>query len=83
MKTPEEIVDWLKSHEWYDSFVKNLKDNYAKDEEKGIRDSYLNGLEGRSTILGAFRWSEHPYNRKDGANFWSIVHDDFKEWFEN
>lgn len=83
MKTPEEIVAWLKSHKWYRSYVKNVSSNYSKDYEKDIRDSYLNGLESRSTISGAFIWSRCPYRNKNGISFWKTVDCEFKVWFDN
>lgn len=81
MKTPEEIVDWLKGHKWYRSYVKNVTSNYSKDYEKGIRDSYLNGENGTDTIIAAFRWSEYPYRRRSGIKFWGFVHDEFIKWY--
>lgn len=83
MKTPAEIIDWLKSHKWYDSYVLNtsldLTDNNYEDEIG----KYIKGKKGIHTIDGAFLWYRYPYGKYDGITFWSKVHKEFLEWFNS
>lgn len=65
MKTKEEINRWLRQQKWYDSFIRNNKEQefpLTFDED---------------TIKSAFYWSE----TEEGFMFWSEADDKFREWF--
>lgn len=82
MKTPAEIVAWLKSHKWYRSYIKHTRSNFT-DVEPNIANKFINGEKGIDTIIGAFIWSKHPYRKKNGVSFWGNIDDEFKEWFKS
>lgn len=83
MKTPEEIVDWLKSHEWYPSYVLNTNLSLTANNHEDEIGKFIRGEKGIHTIDGAFLWSKYPYGKYDGVTFWSKVHKEFLEWFKN
>lgn len=82
MKTPAEIVAWLKSHKWYRSYVKHTRSTFT-DAKLNIANKFINGEKGIDTITGAFIWSEHPYRKKNGISFWGNIDYEFKDWFKS
>lgn len=77
MKTPKEIVEYLKKQPWYDEFVSNVKD-YHNDDDLDMIDSVLNGYEGKYTILCAFYWPDYSSNSD-----WLLINDAFVEWYNS
>lgn len=74
MKNPEEIVEWLKSHDWYEEFVSNTKDYYKNQPYKVI--NILNGLKKEETIIRAFVWNDYPSEIN-----WNKVNKEFIKWY--
>lgn len=76
MKTPKEIIEYLKKQSWYDEFVSNVKD-YHKDNFDRIND-IINGHEGELTIQSAFIWKKYKNH-----SYWSNIDDTFVEWYNS
>ena len=83
MKTPVEIVAWLKSHEWYDSYILNTCLYLTANNCENEMGKYIKGEKDIHTIDGAFLWSKYPYGKYDGVTFWSRVNKEFLEWFKS
>lgn len=76
MKTPKEIIEYLKKQSWYDEFVTNTKDWYKGHQN---RINYIiDGYEGEYTIIMAFNWSNYNLNFD-----WSSINDNFIEWYNS
>lgn len=80
MKKPEEIVEWLKSHEWYEEFASNVNKHVKTPQ---LKTDILNGIEGSKTIITAFIWNMYPYKNIPGHEFWSNVCNEFYDWYYN
>ena len=73
MKTKEQIDEWVRKQNWFDKFIKNLLSckmplNYEE---------YLTKHCDKYFIWCAFMWTRTP----EGFNFWSKIHNEYKEWF--
>lgn len=79
MKTPEEVIEWLKNQgiEFYKKFCQNVirfnegHDNFCQNLSKG--------LYGIGTIEVAFPWDK----TEQGSKFWSKINDEFVEWYND
>lgn len=72
MKTKEQIIEWLKSQEWYDAFAKNISPATVEDQVK------LFVTEGRSRniLQSSFFWAQTD----EGTGFWNNADDEFLQW---
>lgn len=66
MKTPEEIIQWLKDNNLYEKYCANTSEK-----------NYLEARGGLITILGSFSWSQTP----EGYQFWDRAYKKFKKWY--
>lgn len=75
MKTKEQVIEWLKSKEWYEQFKNNVeKYGQFKKIEK-----YLEIFSNYDLIFCAFQWNCVP----EGANFWVKKCVEFMNWWNN
>lgn len=75
MKTKEQIIEWLKSQEWYDAFASNLR-NFNNCDVKEHIDNLGEG-ERPYLISSAFDWT----TTKENAGYWINVDKSFSEWY--
>ena len=73
-RTKNDIKKWLKTRDWYDKYVNNLKVEYTDIYR---RSKFLFGDMGTSTISGAFFYSETP----EGAEYWLKIEETFLKWY--
>lgn len=71
MKTKEEIKDYIRSQEWYPSYLEYIACN---NENKQI--ALREGLFGVRTIQNAFNWN----GTKEGYEFWRNADRKFRVW---
>lgn len=72
MKTKEEVIDWLKSQEWFEQFRTNTE-KYKPFEE--YIETYSNVL----LFLSAFPWLQTP----EGEDYWHEKNRDFQIWWQS
>ena len=72
MKTKEQIIEWLKSQEWYDAFAKNVSPVTVKDHV------VLCIAERQANIIigSAFDWEATD----EGTKFWNDANSKFLQW---
>ena len=72
MKTKEQIIEWLKSQEWYDAFAKNVSPVTIKDHV------VLCIAERQANIIigSAFDWEATD----EGTKFWNDANTKFLQW---
>lgn len=73
MKTKEQVIEWLKSKEWFEQFKVNTEKKFKSFEE--VIETYCNGL----LFLGCFPWNDTP----EGEDFWFNKHNEFLIWLSN
>lgn len=72
MKTKEQIIEWLRSQEWYDAFAKNVSPVTVKDHVVlCIADRQANIIIG-----SAFDWEATD----EGSKFWNDANTKFLQW---
>lgn len=79
MKTKEEILEWLRQHDWYQSFETNTIHHH----QITTIDEYLSDIitenQQALVILVAFYWSKS----KEGVLYWGKIDDEYKEWLKS
>ena len=75
MKTKEQIIEWLKSQEWYDAFAENISSKTVDE----VIEEYLKEESVIGIIDFAFIWE----NTDEGQDFWSSDNEKFLLWFES
>lgn len=80
MKTKEEILKWLRQHDWYFSFEINTVNFRSKTLDEYLSDIIINDLQ-KSVIRNAFCWLDS----KEGVLYWSEVDKEYLKWliFDN
>ena len=77
MKAKEQIVEWLKSQEWYDAFASNLRNFYNCDVKEHI--DKLGEGKWPFLIDYAFDWEDTDERSK----FWSDADKKFLQWLNS
>lgn len=72
MKTKEQIIEWLKSQEWYEAFAKN---NHPVTVEAVVED-YCKERRDIGIIDFAINW----VSTKEGFSFWGNANREFLHW---
>ena len=75
MKTKEQIIEWLKSQEWYDAFAKNVSSENV--EEKVER--FMTEGKSHKIFESAFVWAATD----EGLTFWSNANTKFLQWLNS
>ena len=75
MKTKEQIIEWLKSQDWFGAFAKNIHPVTVEDE---IERRVIRG-ESIGVINCAFSWE----TTDEGAIFWNDANREFLHWFNS
>lgn len=75
MKTKEQIVEWLKSKDWFGAFAKNIHPVTVEDE---VERRVVRG-ESIGVINCAFPWE----TTDEGAIFWNDANREFLHWFNS
>lgn len=75
MKTKEQIIEWLKSKDWFGAFAKNIHPVTVEDE---VERRVLRG-ESIGVINYAFPWE----TTDEGAIFWNDADREFLHWFNS
>ena len=75
MKTKEQIIEWLKSQEWYDAFAKNISSKTVDE----VIEEYLKEESVIGIIDFAFIWE----NTDEGQDFWCSANEKFLLWLES
>ena len=73
-RSKTEIKKWLKTRDWYEKYVENLKIEY---NDINNRQQFLWGEQGTKTISGAFCFSDTP----EGTKFWFQKEEEFLMWY--
>ena len=75
MKTKEQIIEWLKSKDWFDAFAKNISFKTVDEViEECLKEESVIGI-----IDFAFIWS----NTDEGQDFWCNADREFRKWFNS
>lgn len=75
MKTKEQIIEWLRSQEWYEAFAKNVSPVTVEEDvehDVEIRKDF-------QVIKSAFIWKATD----EGYDFWHNVNREFIKWFNS
>lgn len=75
MKTKEQIIEWLKSKDWFGAFAKNIHPVTVEDE---VERRVVRG-ESIGVINCAFSWE----TTDEGAIFWNDANREFLHWFNS
>ena len=75
MKTKEQIIEWLKSKDWFGAFAKNIHPVTVEDE---VERRVVRG-ESIGVINCAFPWE----TTDEGAIFWNDANREFLHWFNS
>ena len=75
MKTKEQVIEWLKSKEWFEQFKANVEKYgvFKKTEE------YLERFSSNSLFFCAFPWDNTP----EGNHFWFEKCKEYVTWWYN
>ncbi len=73
-RSKTEIQKWLKTRDWYNKYVNNLKVEYTNISQ---RRKFLLGDMETGTISAAFCYSETP----EGAEYWLKIEETFLKWY--
>lgn len=72
MKTKEQVIEWLKSKEWYEQFKSNTEKHKSLESLLDVESTSL-------LFLAAFPW-KHTY---EGEDFWYEKHLEYLNWWVN
>ena len=75
MKTKEQVIEWLKSKEWYEQFKANVE-NYGQFEKI---EEYLERFSDNVLFFCAFPWGNTP----EGNHFWYEKCNEYLTWWYN
>lgn len=73
-RSKTEIKKWLKTRDWYEKYVNNLKVEYQDIYQ---RQKFLSGENDTSTISAAFCYRDTP----EGIEYWSQIEEQFLKWY--
>lgn len=71
MKYPDEIIRYIESQFWFNSFKSNVLDRIEK--------RVLGGSLGEYTIIAAFNWAD----TKQGEAYWHDVNKQYLKWYKS
>lgn len=72
MKTKEQVIEWLKSKEWYKQFKANVEKTLPFEKT-------LDWFGNYSLFFAAFDWASTP----EGDAFWCEKCDEYVTWWYN
>ena len=75
MKTKEQIIEWLKSREWYDAFAKNISPLTVEN----CVEQFVTEGRSRNILQSSFFWSRTD----EGTGFWDNADDEFFQWLSS
>ena len=75
MKTKEQIIEWLKSKDWFGAFAKIISPKTVEE----VVEHLLKEGKGDSLIASAFYWA----STDEGFEFWSNANWDLYQWFNS
>lgn len=75
MKTKEQIIEWLKSREWYDAFAKNISPLTVEN----CVEQFVTEGRSRNILQSSFFWSRTD----EGTGFWDNADDEFLQWLNS
>ena len=75
MKSEKQIEEYLKSKEWYDRYLHNIKKVFSS----GSVSNYTLGRKSYNTIRLAFNWKITD----EGYDYWADIDKEFREWFNS
>ena len=75
MKTKEQIIEWLKSQEWYDAFAKNISPATVENQVK----QFVTEGRSRNILQSSFFWA----HTDEGTGFWDNADDEFLQWLNS
>ena len=78
MKTKEEILKWLRQHDWYQSFERNTINCHSKTLDEYLSDMIKEKLQD-SVIENAFFWAD----TKEGFIYWSEIYTEYYIWLKS
>ena len=73
-RSKTDIKKWLKTRDWYEKYVENLKVEY---QDISQRQKFLLGEKSIFTISAAFLYTDTP----EGADYWAKVEEQFLKWY--
>ena len=73
-RSKTDIQKWLKTRDWYEKYVENLKGEY---QDISQRQKFLFGDKGASTISAAFLYMDTP----EGSDYWVNIEEQFLKWY--
>lgn len=77
MKTKEQILEWIKNQDWYNSFITNVVTYKKTTPEEYLNHNYLN-YKPEWFISGAFSWSKS----KEGFEYWGEINAEYLKWLK-
>ena len=84
MKTPEQIIQWLKDQRIYDKFIANYYDKFIANYNRGVQHKMSVGVYLKRTVPAnlftcAFVW----HNTREGNRYWFNINNNFLKWLNN
>lgn len=76
MRTPEQIIDWLKGQRLYDKFTANY--NRGVQHKMSV-DVYLKRTSPANLFTCAFVW----HDTREGNRYWFNINNNFLKWLNN
>lgn len=78
MKTKEEILKWLRQHDWYQSFKINTVNFNSITLDEYLSDITIKKSQGL-VIRTAFYWAD----TKEGVLYWSEIDEEYLKWLKS
>ena len=78
MKTKEEILEWLRQHDWYQSFKINTVNFNSITLDEYLSDITIKKSQGL-VIRTAFYWAD----TKEGVLYWSEIDEEYLKWLKS
>lgn len=78
MKDKEEILKWLRQHDWYQSFEKNTIYYYKITFDEYFSEIIISNKQAL-LIRGAFDWIDS----EEGVRYWSKINEEYLKWLKS
>lgn len=78
MKTKEEILKWLRQHDWYQSFKENTIHHNRETFDEYLTELIIKENKPENIIGVAFYW----HATSEGGDFWRKINDEYLKWLK-
>lgn len=74
MKSKRQVKEYIKSQEWYNSFVEELEKHMRMDVDSYLREIVCK--DSSNLLIGAFLWECTP----QGVKYWGKIEKEYFKW---